>query len=153
MIRLATIADLATLAAVERELFGVDAWDEAALRAELEGPGRRFVVADDLSGYAVSRAAGDLVDLQRIGVAGPARRRGIASALLDDLLRHAVETGEADRVLLEVSAGNSGALAFYLSLGFARIDLRRRYYRDGSDALVLCRSLTRGRDASARMGS
>ena len=29
-------------------VFGADAWDEAGCRAELEGPGRRFVVADDL---------------------------------------------------------------------------------------------------------
>lgn len=150
MIRLASTADLAALAGLERDLFGADAWDEAALRAELEGPGRRFVVTRDVTGYAVSRVAGDFVDLQRIGVAPHARRRGIASALLDDLLRHA---GDADRVLLEVSAANPEALAFYLSRGFARIDLRRRYYRDGSDALVLRRSLTAQPEGSERMGS
>ena len=41
------------------------------------------------------------------------------------------------RILLEVSATNDAALAFYASAGFVEIDRRRRYYRDGTDALVL----------------
>jgi ribosomal protein S18 acetylase RimI-like enzyme len=148
VIRLATADDLPALVALEEALFGVDAWDEDAVRAELAGPGRRFVVTDDLTGYAVSLTAGDVTDLLRIGVAPPARRRGLAAALLDDLLRH---TGDADRMLLEVSAGNRDALAFYESRGFSRIHVRPRYYRDGSDALVLQRSLGGGDTRSERM--
>ena len=44
-------------------------------------------------------------------------------------------------MLLEVSAANAAAVAFYDAQGFTRIDVRRRYYRDGSDALVLARPL------------
>ena len=148
MIRLANADDLPALVALERELFGVDAWDDGAVRAELTGPGRRFVVTEDLTGYAVSLTVGDVADLLRIGVAPQARRRGLAAALLDDLLLHA---GDADRMLLEVSAANRDALAFYESRGFTRIHVRRRYYRDGSDALVLERSLSGGGTASGRM--
>ena len=32
-------------------------------------------------------------------------------------------------MLLEVAAGNAGAIAFYRAAGFAEIDRRRRYYR------------------------
>ncbi|HXH76964.1 GNAT family N-acetyltransferase [Nocardioides sp.] len=143
MIRLATAADLPDLAVLERELFGADAWDEAALRAELDGPGRRFVVTDPdgtdgLVGYAVSMSLGDVVDLQRIAVRADAQRSGVATALLDDLLEH---PREADRMLLEVSAANGAAIAFYARAGFARIDVRARYYRDGSDAIVMRRAL------------
>ena len=42
-------------------------------------------------------------------------------------------------MLLEVSAGNAGARAFYAAEGFVEIDRRRRYYRDGSDAVVMAR--------------
>jgi len=65
---------------------------------------------------------------------------------LDDAVT-VVEWGEgvaedgARRLLLEVSAENEVALRFYATAGFAEIDRRRRYYRDGSDALVLGRSL------------
>jgi ribosomal-protein-alanine N-acetyltransferase len=40
-------------------------------------------------------------------------------------------------VLLEVSETNAGARAFYAAHGAVELDRRRRYYRDGSDALVL----------------
>jgi ribosomal-protein-alanine N-acetyltransferase len=48
-------------------------------------------------------------------------------------------------MLLEVRADNAGALAFYLAEGFAEIDRRRRYYRDGADAIVLELLLGQGR--------
>lgn len=143
MIRLATTADLPAVAVLERALFAADAWDDAALRAELDGPGRRFVVAEadrmhGLAGYAISMSLGDVVDLQRIGVHPHHQRSGLASALLHDLLRH---PGEADRMLLEVAADNRAAIAFYTRAGFREIDVRTRYYRDGSDALVMQRAL------------
>ena len=155
MIRPATPADLPAVAGLERAAFGDDAWSEHALRAELDGPGRRFVVADDpagqpadLFGYAVSMTLGDVVDLQRIAVRRDLRRSGLATALLDDLLAH---TGAADRMLLEVSERNVGAVAFYAAHGFERIDVRPRYYRDGSDALVLQRTLGAAAGASGTM--
>jgi ribosomal protein S18 acetylase RimI-like enzyme len=46
---------------------------------------------------------------------------------------------EQGRVLLEVSARNDGALAFYATEGFTEIDRRPAYYRDGSDAVVMQR--------------
>ncbi len=138
MIRPARLADLQALAALEAELFGVDAWSEKAIREEIEGPGRRFVVADDLSGYAVTMSAGDIVDLLRIAVRPAARRTGLASRLLDAVL---VDTDHASRMLLEVSVANSKARGFYVARQFSVIDVRPRYYRDGSEALVMCRWL------------
>ena len=150
MIRLANEADLAGIVVLEAELFGPDAWDETALRAELVGPGRRFVVAgtEHLSGYAVSRSIGDVVDLQRIGVSAHRRRAGLATALLEDLLTH---PGGADRMMLEVSAANRTAVAFYQRRGFSQIDVRRRYYRDGSDAWVMSRAIVTAERGSGRM--
>jgi ribosomal protein S18 acetylase RimI-like enzyme len=54
-------------------------------------------------------------------------------------------------MLLEVSERNESAVAFYVAHGFTRIDERPRYYRDGSDALVLHRTLVPAADASGRM--
>lgn len=142
MIRDATGADVAQVVAWESSVFGADAWGEAAVRDELTGPGRRFVVAEtpsgDLRGYAVSIAAGDLVDLARIAVAPEHRRSHVATDLLAALL---ADTGAADRMLLEVRADNPAALAFYERSGFERIDVRRRYYADGADAVVMVRKL------------
>lgn len=143
-VRAASPDDLSTLADLEADAFGQDAWAQATLAGALQSEGRRAVVATDDAqpvGYAVSRSAGDIVDLERVVVRPDARRRGVASVLLDDLVAQA---DGADRMLVEVSALNRGAVAFYAARGFAQIDVRPRYYRDGSDALVMRRSLTRG---------
>ncbi|MDT0185605.1 GNAT family N-acetyltransferase [Microbacterium sp. ARD31] len=138
MIRPATLADLPALTALEQELFGIDAWGEELVRQEIEGPGRRFLVAEDLSGYAVTMTAGDIVDLLRIAVRPESRRTGVASALLDAAL---ADTEGASRMLLEVSVRNAEALGFYVARQFSVIDVRPHYYRDGSEALVMCRWL------------
>jgi ribosomal protein S18 acetylase RimI-like enzyme len=112
--------------------------------AELTGEDRFAVVAvagEELIGYAVTMRTGDVVDLQRIGVHPSHRRAGIARALLKAAVERAAAE-EAQGMLLEVSAGNGSAIAFYTAEGFAEIDRRRRYYRDGSDALVLRRQLS-----------
>ncbi|HQR27919.1 MAG TPA: GNAT family N-acetyltransferase, partial [Nocardioides sp.] len=110
-----------------------------ALAAELVGPGRTVLVAvgeQGPAGYAVLMVHGDVGDLLRLGVRPTERRRGLASALLAAARSRAQELG-ATRLLLEVSAGNQDAAAFYRAHGFTPVDRRPRYYRDGSDAVVL----------------
>jgi ribosomal-protein-alanine N-acetyltransferase len=129
-LRPATEADLDALATLEQDLFGDDAWSRGSVAAEVSA-GRVLVAdADGLAGYVVTLAAGDALDLMRIGVRRDRRRRGLAHALLA-----AAATG--DRVLLEVSERNTGAIAFYAAEGFTEIARRRRYYRDGSAAVVM----------------
>jgi ribosomal-protein-alanine N-acetyltransferase len=141
-LRPATSADVDAVFALEAHLFGADAWSERAVREELTGARRVAVVAcaPDVVGYAVTMASGDVVDLQRIAVHPDHRRSGVAHRLLARVLVEA----RADRVLLEVSAVNDDALAFYAAEGFTAIGRRRRYYRDGTDALVLQRLLGPG---------
>lgn len=131
-LRPATADDVAAVHALEQELFGADAWSSGAVREELTGPRRTALVAcdPDVVGYVVTREAGDVVDLQRIAVHPARRRHGLARRLL-------TEAACAERMLLEVSATNTAALAFYAGEGFAEIARRRRYYRDGSDAVVM----------------
>jgi len=78
----------------------------------------------------------DVAELQRIATAPGARRTGVATALLAAVDAHAA-AGGADRLLLEVRDNNVGALAFYIGAGFVEIARRPRYYRDGTDAVVL----------------
>lgn len=138
MIRPATESDIPVLLELEEALFGADAWSAEQLRQELTGPGRRFLVTDELSGYVVTMTAGDLVDLLRIAVHPQTRREGIASRLLEAALEG---TENASRMLLEVSVANSPAVSFYAARQFSVIDVRPHYYRDGSEALVMCRWL------------
>lgn len=141
IIRDAVPADIPVLGDLEHDLFGAEAWRDSSLLDELETPGRVLSVCEsdgDVVGYAVTMLAGDFVDLERIGVRADRQREGIARRLLAQAMEQARRDG-ADRMLLEVSSVNHEALAFYAAEEFLRIDVRRRYYRDGSDAVVMAR--------------
>ena len=140
-VRAAREDDVAAVHTLETEVFGVDAWSAASVRDELTGPGRRALVAcgPAVVGYVVTASAGDVVDLQRLAVHPHHRRQGLARRLLAAALAQC----DADRMLLEVAVGNEAALAFYAAEGFAEIDRRRGYYRDGSDAVVMERRCER----------
>lgn len=139
-------ADVDAVVRLERVCQGLDAWSEALVRDGVTGglPTVHHLVAREgggVVGYAVASLAGDVVELQRIGVEPDHRRRGVAGRLLDGVVDLAVQDG-AERVLLEVREDNDGALAFYAARGFAEIARRPRYYRDGATAVVLERVVT-----------
>ena len=139
ILRDATSQDAAGVAALERDLFGVDAWSLPVVVGELAGGDREVVVAvegDALLGYVCTARGGEVVDLLRIAVHPGRRREGLASRLLAAVRDRAAQAG-AERMLLEVSAANDGARAFYVHEGFAEIGRRRRYYKDGTDAAVM----------------
>lgn len=141
IVRAAGPDDAPAVAALERECLGEDAWPAGLVEQGLSGdlPTVAYLVAvegDVPVGHAVVSVAGDIADLQRIGVAGAHRRRGVASSLLDAVRTHA-RGGGADRMLVEVREDNSGALAFYAAHGLVEIDRRPRYYADGTTAVVM----------------
>jgi ribosomal-protein-alanine N-acetyltransferase len=148
VIRPAVAADIEAVTALEAACQGVDAWSAWLVRDGIEGglPTVRYLVADVdglVAGYAVASFAGDIAELQRIGVTSAMRRTGVATALLDEVVAQAPGTG-ANRMLLEVRENNTGALAFYADRGFVEIDRRPRYYRDGTTAVVLRLPLVKG---------
>jgi ribosomal-protein-alanine N-acetyltransferase len=140
--------DLATLAAMERELFADDAWSEQTWWAELAGrPRRDYVVAvadDAVVGYAGLDVSGDVADVMTVATSPAHQRKGIGQLLLDDLVRRAASRG-CEAVILEVRADNEAARNLYERNGFEVISVRRRYYQPGDvDALVMRRLLTEG---------
>jgi ribosomal-protein-alanine N-acetyltransferase len=148
VLRPATPADAAVLAALEAENLGVDAWSPGLVAEGVSGdlPTVSWLVAEvdgAVVGYAVTSTAGDIAELQRIAVTPAWRRTGLATVLLGEVARTARAAG-ADRLLLEVREDNGGALAFYAARGFVEIDRRRRYYRDGATAVVMRRALVSG---------
>ncbi len=110
-------------------------WDAAAMRAQLGSPGV-FGLLEPAGGMVLARVAADEAEILTLGVAPDARRQGIARGLLRAAGEHAAAKGAA-ALFLEVSAANLPAQALYAAAGFTEVGRRRRYYADGSDALVL----------------
>jgi ribosomal-protein-alanine N-acetyltransferase len=148
LVRPATPDDIDAVADLETGTLGAEAWSYGLVAEGIRGnlPTVQYLLAEVGGrpvGHAVASLAGDVAELQRIGVTGTARRTGVAGALLDEVLVLARRSG-ADRLLLEVREDNAGALAFYAARGFVEIDRRRRYYQDGAAAVVMRIGLRKG---------
>ena len=91
-------------------------------------------------GFALWRSMGDEAEILSIAVAPDRRRGGMGRALLDEILISAASEGLRS-LYLEVDAGNTAARALYDRAGFQRVGLRKKYYRNGADALVLRKDL------------
>jgi [ribosomal protein S18]-alanine N-acetyltransferase len=77
-------------------------------------------------------------ELENIVVAETARRRGVGTCLLSELVAHArAEQGSA--VFLEVRESNQNARALYRKVGFEETGLRKSYYVNPLESAILCR--------------
>ena len=137
-----TSADAERCAQLEAELFeGDDPWPAVAFNRELASSHNHYVAArvgGTLVGYAgisrLGRKPPFEYEVHTIGVDLAFQGQGIGRQLLDELLNFA----DGGVVYLEVRTDNEAAIALYRSVGFARIGLRRRYYRvSGADAYTM----------------
>ncbi|MGQ0631045.1 MAG: ribosomal protein S18-alanine N-acetyltransferase [Sporichthyaceae bacterium] len=149
MLRAARWWDIEAMAAMDAELFVSDAWSAELFWSELAGvpQSRWYRVAMDTSaagehilGYVGLAVSEGTADVQTIAVSAAAQGRGLGGVLLDALIIEAGARG-CSEILLEVRADNAAARALYARREFAEIAVRRRYYADGCDALILRRKL------------
>jgi ribosomal-protein-alanine N-acetyltransferase len=136
MVQRATLAHAAVLAAIHAAAFPIrEAWGEDAISLQLGLPGA-FGFLDSRGGMLLARVAVDDAEVLTLAVAPGVRRQGIATRLMHAASAEA-RAGGATALFLEVAATNAGALALYRRAGFIEVGLRRRYYADGSDGIVL----------------
>lgn len=125
-----------------------DPWSAQDLTALIGTPGIFALAAladGDLVGFILCRTAADEAEVLTLATAPAARRRGIASTLLDRAAVRVLSDG-ADALFLEVAEDNIPARALYAAQGFAQVGRRPRYYqrKDGAiAALILRRDLNR----------
>ena len=140
--RLWQYADLSGIAALERDCFS-DPWNHRMLAASfLAGAFGGSLLGEDgaITAYGGVGVAGEVAEVQLIGVAEMYRRCGRGGKIMDDLEALARGHG-AKRILLEVRVSNSPALLLYLRRGYGGIFARTRYYADGEDAVVMAKEL------------
>ena len=117
-------------------------WQAGSFEQELGlGQARLWVARKGAEqiGYLSARRIADEVHVLSIAVDPPRRRRGVARALLEAVLREERDRG-ARSALLEVRSSNLPARTFYASAGFVAVGRRPRYYPDGEDAVLMTRS-------------
>jgi len=158
-----TEATLAHAIAIDFEAFGQDANPtseganasashqraarEESLRSEIQIAWSRIRTACNAHGHIVGFVLfwhiADEIQLLNIAVTHAARRQGVARALMNDLITYAKHVG-AERIILEVRADNTAAIALYSTFGFASYNIRKKYYPDGQDAVEMQWALSSG---------
>ena len=117
-----------------------DPWSEKSVASELTNPLACWLVAEEngeVAGYIGSQTVMDESDMMNVAVHPDYRRKGVAEALVMELVE-ALKKRESRCLTLEVRASNDPAKALYKKLGFEQVGLRKNYYRNPKeDALIL----------------
>ena len=131
---------VASVAAIEKECFGRDAWSEKSVSGELTNALALWLVAVEdgtVAGYVGSQTVCNETDMMNVAVTAEFRRRGIGEQLVTALVEE-LKAIDSRCLTLEVRASNTPAQAMYEKLGFVEIGRRPRYYQNPKeDALIL----------------
>ncbi|MFQ6778397.1 MAG: ribosomal protein S18-alanine N-acetyltransferase [Alphaproteobacteria bacterium] len=101
---------------------------------DLKNSGAEIIASQN--SFIVWRNVFDEAELIIIGVAPAARRTGTASALLKIMEEDAKKSG-VKKIFLEVAERNIPAKALYEKNGYKQIAIRKNYYEDGDNAIIM----------------
>ncbi|ADU65532.1 ribosomal-protein-alanine acetyltransferase [Desulfurispirillum indicum S5] len=141
-VRLLDQSFLRDIHAIEASRF-THPWSEQQIAEEMRHP--RIIAlgafhGESLLGYLFAYLLPEELQLNNVAVHKEFSRMGIATLLLEYLEQ--LGKGEGCReILLEVNEKNSGAIALYEKRGFKVTGRRRKYYRDGGDAVLMQKKL------------
>jgi ribosomal-protein-alanine N-acetyltransferase len=122
-----------------RKMFEVELTDNPFARlltAHLGNAGQAPEILPELVAYACFWVVFEELRMMNLAVAPHVRHRGIGRWLLQQTITMGQEQG-ARRVLLEVRASNTPALALYERAGFSRSGVRTKYYTNPVEDAVL----------------
>jgi ribosomal-protein-alanine N-acetyltransferase len=136
--------DLPAVKAIERA-GQVFPWSDALLTGELSCDhachfGARIGRDPQIRAFILSRLSCGELAIHNLCTDPEMRRLGLATALMRHAMAHARSHG-VRAAFLEVRSSNCAAVALYSREGFTVLDLRRKYYTNGDDAITMTRSL------------
>ena len=145
VLRRMTISDVAAVHRLEEAIFSMP-WSEKDFVYEMtENKVARYLVieeAGEIIAFAGAHIILDQAHVTNIAVRQDCRGRGLGRMITRALMQYASNLG-AEYLTLEVRQSNVKAQNLYKSLGFVKVNVRKRYYEDtGEDAwLMVCDQL------------
>jgi ribosomal-protein-alanine N-acetyltransferase len=133
-IKKATLSDIDLIVKIENECFSTP-WSAGSVNEALSNPCSHFYIAllDGIpAGYIGLQIFSGEGYITNVATLPEYRRRGVARALI---LR-AMEN-ETEFITLEVRESNLPAISLYSSLGFERVGIRPRFYREPEENAIL----------------
>ena len=144
VIRQMTHEDMPAVIALEQAAFR-NPWSPELLRRELEHDWSTILLVEEpqpgggrmLLGLAIFWIVQDEVHVLNVATAPEHRRRGVARAVMEEILARGRHR-RCSLATLEVRRSNEAAIGLYRSLGFRSVGIRPNYYVDEKeDALVM----------------
>jgi ribosomal-protein-alanine acetyltransferase len=142
-IRPAKPADIPRILEIERSAVTAAHWREEDYAAMFEGKTSKRVVLvaeerKNVLGFVVAQVMTDEWEIENVVVAPEARRRRLASRMIERLLDLATSRG-AISVMLEVRESNEAARSLYANARFVEVGRRSKYYASPDEDAVLYR--------------
>ena len=122
----------------ELDLKSIKHWNQNQWKNELK---KDYITAigiylnNTILGICVFHKIYDEAEIRYLSVHPSYKRRGLGKILIYEIFKDC-KNDNIKRIFLEVSCKNKQALSFYDYLGFKTIYIRKKYYKDGSNALL-----------------
>ena len=133
---------LKQMAEIEREAFD-QPWNERMFIPEVEDENAYYLVGvrgDEVICYGGFHKVLDEAHITNIAVRADSRGRGIGTLLMSELISRARMLG-VKYMTLEVRDNNENAIKLYKSFGFTVEGIRKKYYNNVHDALIMWATL------------
>ena len=120
-----------------------DGWNYNQLKTALES-GRFFILGktdnQELIAFVCYSIAMEQADIEIVFVKAERRRKGLAKQLIQNAQADMQAKG-VQKAFLEVRETNLSARALYSSLGYQEISVRKGYYPDKENAVIMAKEL------------
>jgi ribosomal-protein-alanine N-acetyltransferase len=142
-IRPAIPADIPAMMALERDAATAAHWSSEQYEIAFSGeaPSRVLLIIEEdegVQGFIAGKALGAEWEIENIAVARPARRRGLGTRLLGEILDLA-QHKDAKAIFLEVRESNQAARRLYEKWAFVERGRRKHYYREPEEDAIVYR--------------
>lgn len=117
-------------------------WNINNLKNDFVNPNSTYYIAkidDEIVGFAGILKICDEANIMNIATNVNKRHLGVATKLLEKLITSAKEQG-CSSITLEVNEHNTYAINLYKKFNFKRIGLRKKYYNNTDDAIIMRRN-------------
>lgn len=140
LIKKADKTHLLSLEKLEKEIFLEEAYSLNSLKDELNSEDRVILIAtlnEEIIGYViVLKTLDNMLNILKIAVKPMYRKLQVATKLFEKVLELKQNEG-FEKIFLEVNEHNKSAINFYKKMGLKETYKRQKYYKDGSDAIIM----------------
>lgn len=120
-----------------------DFWNYNLFKSELENKNSMYIVAklnNQIVGFAGIWLSVDDIHITNIVVKKNCRNQKIGSLMLNNLIE-LCENRTQKSITLEVNSNNIPAQKLYQKFGFKNVGIRKKYYNNTGDAIIMTKTL------------